>query len=440
MVAHHVALGEVEERIMLQQRVLEVIALDRGNGHVRSNAAAAVNCAAAVSEFHFTVGVVGIVDAVAVVIIVVERNVAVVALNQASAGRVVARRGQRQSSVFGQWIYGLHQSLAEGDFAHDQAAVMILNCAGNNFGGGSCRAVDQHYDGIIFSAIAVLRDVALLGRCAAMVRNDKLTPLQEFVSHADALTEQTAGIAAQVEDQALQIAELIERVGDFVFRGFVESADVHVSEAGLDEEMNVHAVARNLVADQREIHGLLDAFARNADVDGGAFGSLQQIGDVAGAHVFGGLAVDGNDHVAGMNAGLICGRPHKGENHDDLVVAWSHGHAYAVVFAALVFAHQGIGLWIEEIRVRIEGVEHARNRAVVDGLVRVHRLGVVLLYDGVDVSELLQAVFDVGIAGKRRLLSGTLGKQDSEEATDHKEKSDKEERPASTTCHEIPSD
>ena len=441
MVVDHVTLGEVEERIVLQQRVLEVIALDRRYAHVGSNAAAAVNGAAAVREFHFAVGVVGILRAVAIVVIVVKRNVAVVALNQAPAGRVVARRGQSQSGIFRQRIHGLYESFAEGDFADDQAAVMILNRSGNDFGGGGGRAVDQHHDGIIFAAVAVLRDVALLGGCAAVMGNDQLTPLQEFVRHANAFAEQASGIAAQIEDQALQIAELIKRVGDLVFRGFVEAADVHVADAGLDQEMNVNAITRNLVADQRELHWFLDAFARDADVDGGAFGSLEQIGDVAGAHVLGGFAVDGNDHVAGMNAGFIGGCPHEGEDHDDLVVAWSHGHAYAVVFTALVFAHQRVRFWIEEIRVRIEGVQHARNRSVVNGFIGIHRLGVVVLDDGIDVRELLQAVFDVGVAGKGRLLSGALGKQDSEEAADYKKKSDQEQRPASTTCHlEIPSD
>ena len=80
-----------------------------------------------------------------------------------------------------------------------------------------------------------------------------------------------------------------------------------------------------------------------------------------------------------MNAGLVGGRPGEGINHDDFIVARADGHAHAVVLAALVFAHQRVGLGIEEIGVRIERVQHAGNRAVVDGLVRVHRLGVVVL-------------------------------------------------------------
>ena len=133
---HHVALGEVEEGIVLQQRVLKVIALDRIDLYIGTNAAAAVNRASAVGEFHFAIRVVAGVG-LAIVIVVVERDVAVVALDQPSAGRVVVSRGQRQAGVLRQRIYRLNQALAEGDFTHDQTAIMILNRSRNNFCRGS---------------------------------------------------------------------------------------------------------------------------------------------------------------------------------------------------------------------------------------------------------------------------------------------------------------
>jgi len=45
-------------------------------------------------------------------------------------------------------------------------------------------------------------------------------------------------------------------------------------------------------------------------------------------------------------------------------------------------------------------VQHAGNSAVIDGLVGVDRFGVVILDQRVDVGELLEAVFDVGIASE----------------------------------------
>src|ERR1700733_5689778 len=136
-----------------------------------------------------------------------------------------------------------------------------------------------------------------------------------------------------------------------------------------------------------------------------------------------------------MDARLVGRGTGEGINHNHLVVARTDGHAHAVVLAALVFAHQRIGFRIEEIRVRIEGVQHAGDRALIDGLVRVHRLGVVILDKRVDVRELFQAVLDLGVAGNRRLLAGTLGKQNSQEAAGKQKKNHQEKGAAGTTVH-----
>jgi len=89
---HHVALGVVEKSVMLQQRVLKVVALDGGNYNIRRDAATAVNRTATVSEFYFAIGIAARFS-IAIVVVVVERDVAVIALDEPSAGRIVVRRG-----------------------------------------------------------------------------------------------------------------------------------------------------------------------------------------------------------------------------------------------------------------------------------------------------------------------------------------------------------
>ena len=91
----------------------------------------------------------------------------------------------------------------------DQAAIVILNGSGYDFGGGCGAAIDQHHQRIFFAAVAVGGVVALFRRGAAVVRDDQLSLLQEFVGYAYAFTEQASGILAQIEDQAFQIAHLI---------------------------------------------------------------------------------------------------------------------------------------------------------------------------------------------------------------------------------------
>jgi hypothetical protein len=106
-----------------------------------------------------------------------------------------------------------------------------------------------------------------------------------------------------------------------------------------------------------------------------------------------------------------------------LLLRGPYRHADAVVFAALVLAHQRVRLRIEEIRMRIERVQHPRNGPVVDRLVGIDRLRVIILDNGIDIRELLQAVFDVGVAGGRRgLLARALGKKNSQKTASQQEK------------------
>ena len=61
----------------------------------------------------------------------------IVALDQAAAGSVVLRDGKEQSAVAGEREGRLHQAFAESALAEDPGAIVILQRAGQNLGGGS---------------------------------------------------------------------------------------------------------------------------------------------------------------------------------------------------------------------------------------------------------------------------------------------------------------
>jgi len=96
----------------------------------------------------------------------------------------------------------------------------------------------------------------------------------------------------------------------------------------------------------------------------------------------------------------------------------------------LLLAQRSIRFRIKEIRMGIENAKHSRNRAVIDGLVGVHGLGVIVLDEGVDVGELLKAILDLGVAGDGRLLAGTLGEQNAQKSASKEKKNYQEERSA----------
>ena len=181
----------------------------------------------------------------------------------------------------------------------------------------------------------------------------------------------------------------VERTLHFLFRGLVELRNVHVANAGTNEEVKIDAVARNLIANHRKLERLFCSFTQHRDVDSCALRPLQQVSHIAGVHVVSGLAIHCGDNVAGMNSRAVRRCSGEGRNHDDLVVARPDRHPYAVILATLIFPQQGIRLGIEEVGVRIEHVQHARNCTVVDGFVRIHWLSVILLDDVIDFGELL---------------------------------------------------
>src|SRR4029077_7103400 len=87
MVTDDVALGKIEQRIMLKNRVLEVVALDGRNLNVGCDAPTPVDRPASISQLHFAARVA--VLSLTIEIVVIERDVGIVALNQASTRRVV---------------------------------------------------------------------------------------------------------------------------------------------------------------------------------------------------------------------------------------------------------------------------------------------------------------------------------------------------------------
>src|SRR5579859_5447768 len=95
---------EVEELKLAQHVGLKLVVLGRFVFFVGGNSATAINRASAVGAFHI-LHVLGI-GALAVVVIE-ERDVGVVALDQAAARRVVVRRCQRKTGVLRQRKHGL---------------------------------------------------------------------------------------------------------------------------------------------------------------------------------------------------------------------------------------------------------------------------------------------------------------------------------------------
>src|SRR5260221_8463467 len=190
-------LGRVEH-IGAEKRFLDLMVLGRGHNDIRRDAAATGYLTAAVGLADFR----RVIGNFALVVILVKRDGLVVALNKVAAGRVITRGGESQAGIFGERLPGLHEAFAEGGFADDEAAVVVLNGARNDFRGGGGVVVDQDDDGHVQALIAAHGEEAALWRAAAVIRNDKLTFFKEHVADGNGFIEQTAGIAAEIENRS----------------------------------------------------------------------------------------------------------------------------------------------------------------------------------------------------------------------------------------------
>jgi hypothetical protein len=315
-------------------------------------------------------------------------------MNEAAAGRVVTRSGEGETGVLRERSDGLDQALAEGGFADDQAAIVILHGAGNDFGSGGGIVVDdddQRHGHALITAHGIERAV---GGVAAVIGNDELALLEEHIADGDGFVEQAAGVAAEVEDQAVEIggAELFEGFGDFPVGGLVELRETDIADAGLEHEGDIDGVARDFVAGNGEGKGIGVAFAGDENLDDGALGTLEHVGDFAGGQAVCGLVVHLNNDVSRAEASVIGRCANVGSYDNGVGVPGGDDHADAVILAALVFTEKGELAGIKEVGVRVEHAEHAGDGPLVNGLIDVHGFRIIGLNDIQNLGEVAYCI------------------------------------------------
>ena len=97
--------------------------------------------------------------------------------------------------------------------------------------------------------------------------DDDLPFAQEFIGHADSFAQQSAGILAQVQNEALEVSELVQGGGHFMLGGLLEIGDVHITNARTNHQVHVYAVTRNLIPHHVKLQRLLGTFAQYRNLD-----------------------------------------------------------------------------------------------------------------------------------------------------------------------------
>src|SRR6185437_14200465 len=117
------------------------------------------------------------------------------------------------------------------------------------------------------------------------------------------------------------------------------------------------------------------------------------------------LTIDETDHVAAAESGVKRGRTgDRAVDDHPVVVVRPDFHTNAVVLAALAAHHFTVVVGVDKVGVRVQGVQHLRDGALVDGFVGGNGVGVILLDQSVNRGDRFDVGGDVVRAG-----SGCLG-------------------------------
>ena len=123
-------------------------------------------------------------------------------MNAAIVGREPVGNRHAQLRTVAEPINLLDRPFAKRLHANQLAPPPVLNRSGDNFRGAGRPAVDKDGHGdILRDAVVVRSEHALVAGFVALVQHYAV--LQENVRHGDRLIEKAAGIAAQIENQAL---------------------------------------------------------------------------------------------------------------------------------------------------------------------------------------------------------------------------------------------
>ncbi|OPZ77025.1 MAG: hypothetical protein BWY77_01773 [bacterium ADurb.Bin431] len=285
----------------------------------------------------------------------------------------------------------LHQAFAEGRAANKHPAVEVLDRAGDDLRGGGAVAVDKDDQGQAAQHRLLARAVLLAAVFPAPLgEDDHVAPGDKVLGHGDSRLEQSARIAAQVEDQSLQplVLELLHLVADLIARRPVEAAQLDQSDSRGNHAAVLNVGHLDLIAEEGESEGMLLADAADLDHHFAAlFSAAQTVGGLGEFHSAGALAVNLDNLVPLADAGAGGGTLREGLFTDCRpAIADLDAHPHAEIPAAGDDLELILAILFEKNGIGIEAVEHAVD-AGADELFGVDLLDIAVVDLLIDLAE-----------------------------------------------------
>src|SRR5471032_753133 len=261
-------------------------------------------------------------------------------LDRATIGRVVQRRGDLDGAVIGQRQHGLHRAFTEAVGAHQDAAFVVLQGAGDDFRGRGAAAVDQHHQWHAFAFVLAVDHEAQFGVGDTALGVHDQAAGQEVISHFHRCLQYAAGVVTQVQYQTAHFLTVVFAQFGQGSDDFFTGLDLELSRSEIAVAVLQHLRFHALDLDSRPGEGHVEgraAFANQGQSDFFTQLAAHLVDRVLHGLALGRCAVDLDDKVTGFDArfggrGVIDGR-------DDLdhAVLDTDFDAQAAEFAAGAF-------------------------------------------------------------------------------------------------------
>lgn len=350
-------------------------------------------------------------------------------MNEPTAGYVIFGSGKFEYSIVRHGAGGLHEALAVGARAYDYGSVDILERAGHNLRGACRAAVDKHgqryliidgLDGRAIGALALLQ-AAAGGEHIGAFRHEEPHNLHGAL-------HQSAAVAGEVEHYLLHgrvLLQLYQRLSHLLVGVAVEGGEGDIAYRAV-----LHAIVRHgrhldfLAHYCHRVDAIGHIGALHRHLDGGVGFAFEAGADALGSPRGDGVAVDGDEAVAGAQPGTLGGATLIGRRHiHPALFALHNVGADAAVFArverfevVLLALGNILGVGVEVVEHRVDGI--AGGLIGVDGIDvvggKVAHHGVV---DGLiaSIGRIVEALVGVGRLGGLalgRLAYGREGRDD----------------------------
>ena len=347
--------------------------------------------------------------AAAVLVVVLVAALSVGALDAASGRGEVASCGEAYLAAVGKGVHGLHKPFAVAAPPDKSAAVPILYGTADNLGGRGGLLVDEHHERAFAEVAPAVGAEVLTWAYATFLVDNQLAVGEELVGKSAGYVEESATVAAEVENECLHALalQLAHRLAKLVDRVAGKALEGDVADGVVLHEVDIDRVDGYLVALDVEGEGV--GAAEHVDHHYGAFFATQvtECEGVVGTVACGGDAVDTDKLVAGQHAYFFSGAAGNDLGDADGVGHYGEGdtHTLEVALQGFVGALDILGGDVDAMGV--ERAEHGTDGCFAEGI-GVGVDNVVFLYERHHLLQSLSAgdgVDDRGFFLKERMFA-----------------------------------